>query len=146
MRQDPKAGFTFLEVMVALAILATAFAAVLKLHSDSIEMMITSRIRTTAAQLAQYKMTQIEALGIENLPMMSGEFEGLAPDYKWEIQVEPTGMKEWSKITVTVTNRLIRRGGEYQLTEFMILEKPDMQPLRPPVPPGRRAVPARRGI
>jgi hypothetical protein len=131
--------------MVALAILATAFAAVLRLHSDSIDMLISSRIRTTAAQLAQYKMTQIEALGLENLSMMSGEFEALAPDYKWEIQVEPTGMKDWSKVTVTVTNRLIRRGGEYELTEFMILGKPDLQPLRPPVPPGRRAVPARRG-
>ena len=144
-RFDP--GFTFLEVMVALAILATAFAAVLKLHGDSIEMLLASRMHTSAAQLAQYKMTQIEVTGVENLPFLSGEFDNLAPDYKWSVEVEPTGMKDWRKITVTVSNKLVRKGGDYQLTEFMPSPKPEQEPLRPSTtaPPAQKSVPLRRG-
>ena len=144
-RFDP--GFTFLEVMVALAILATAFAAVLKLHADSIEMLLASRMHTSAAQLAQYKMTQIEVTGIENLPFLSGEFENLAPDYKWSVEVEPTGMKDWRKITVTVSNKLVRKGGDYQLTEFIPSPKPEQEPFRPSTtaPPAQKSVPLRRG-
>ena len=140
-------GFTFLEVMVALAILATAFAAVLKLHADSVEMLLVSRTHTSAAQLAQYKMTQIEMMGVEKLPFLSGEFDNLAPDYQWNIEVEPTGMKDWKKITVTVSNRLIRKGGEYHLTEFMPPMRPEQDPSRSSTttPPAQRPVPARRG-
>ena len=133
--------------MVALAILATAFAAVLKLHANSIEMLLVSRMHTSAAQLAQYKMTQIEVMGIENLPFLSGEFDNLAPDYKWSVEVEPTGMKDWRKITVTVSNTLIRKGGEYQLTEFMPSPKPEQESFRPSTtaPPAQKAVPLKRG-
>jgi len=144
-RFDP--GFTFLEVMVALAILATAFAAVLKLHADSIGMLLASRMHTSAAQLAQYKMTQIEVTGIENLPFLSGEFDNLAPDYKWSVELEPAGMKDWRKITVTVSNKFVRKGGEYQLTEFMPSPKPEQEPFMPSTtaPPAQKSVPLRRG-
>jgi general secretion pathway protein I len=140
-------GFTFLEVMVALAILATAFAAVLKLHADSVEMLLVSRMHTSAAQLAQYKMTQIEVMGVENLPFLSGEFDNLAPDYKWNVEVEPTGMKDWKKITVTVSNRLIRKGGDYQLTEFIPSSKPEQESFKPPTTPlpAQKSAPLRRG-
>ena len=133
--------------MVALAILATAFAAVLKLHGDSIEMLLASRIHTKAAQLAQYKMTQIEVMGVENLSFLSGEFDDLAPDYRWSVEVEPAGMKDWRKITVTVSNRLVRRGGDYQLTEFMPPPNPEQEPFRPSTgaPQVQRSVPLRRG-
>jgi hypothetical protein len=133
--------------MVALAILATAFAAVLKLHADSVEMLLTSRMHTSAAQLAQYKLTQIEVMGIENLPFLSGDFDNLAPDYKWSVEVEPTGMKDWNKITVTVSNRLVRKGGEYQLTEFMPLPRPEQELFRVPAaaPPAQKASSLKRG-
>ena len=124
-------GFTLLEVMVSLAILSTAFAAVLKLHADSIEMMIASRIHTSAAQLAQYKMTELEIRGLENMGFLSGEFNELAPDYLWNISVEPTSLREWNKVTVTITNRLTRKGGEYHLTEYLFSGKGETEPVKP---------------
>ena len=45
-------GFSLLEVMVAMAILATAFTAVLKLHSDAMDMVIAGRMHTQEAELA----------------------------------------------------------------------------------------------
>ena len=118
-------GFTLLEVMVSLAILATAFTAVLKLHSDSLEMVISSQAHTRGADLAQYKMTEIEIAGLKNLPFMSGEFGEFAPEYSWSINLEPTPIKLWTKVTVTVSNRNIGKGGEFRLTEYMLVSGPE---------------------
>jgi general secretion pathway protein I len=123
-------GFTLLEVMVALAILAIAFVAVLKLHADSVEMLIASRIHTSASQLAQFKMTEVEIVGLENLGLFSGEFNELAPEYGWKISVEPTPLVNWNKVTVTVTNRYIRQGGEYELTEYILSQKGEPKPMK----------------
>jgi general secretion pathway protein I len=138
-------GFTLLEVMVALAILATAFVAVLKLHADSVEMMIASRVHTTAAQLAQFKMTEVEIQGVENLRLLSGEFGELAPEYGWKISVEPSPLMNWSKVTVTVANRDIRQGGEYELTEYILSRKEGPEPAKPltKTPPGTVSSPTR---
>lgn len=125
-RQDPKAfgngtlpGFTLLEVMVAMAILATAFAAVLRLHSDSMNMVIASRVNTRALELAQYKMTDLELSGLKNLGLQSGVFEDLAPDYEWEVSVEPAAVAPWSRVTVYVHNRQMKSGG-VRLTSYML--------------------------
>ena len=112
-------GFTLLEVMVSLAILATAFVAVLRVHTDSLEMVISSRFHTKAAELAQYKMTEIEGSGLKNLSLMTGRFTDHAPEYRWNISVEPSQMRSWSRVTVTVTNRRAGKGGEFHLTEYM---------------------------
>jgi type II secretion system protein I len=118
-RQRSYQGFMLLEVMVSLAILATAFVAVLKLHSDSIEMLITSRIHTKGAELAQYKMTEIELVGPGKIALLSGEFEELAPDYTWNIDIETTPSEQWKKVTVSVKNKNMRGGGQFQLVEYM---------------------------
>ena len=120
-----RTGFSLLEVMVAMAILATAFAAVLRLHSDSMEMVISSRAHTKAAELAQYKMTEIKNAGLENLFLTSGEFTDYDPDYHWEVRVEPSQFGNWGKIIVTVTNRNMGKAGEFTLVEYMPLGKPE---------------------
>ena len=115
-------GFTLLEVMVSMAILATAFTAILKLHSDSIEMVISSQVQTKAAELAQFKMTEIEITGIKNLSFTSGVFDVHAPEYHWNASIEPTQIDRLMKVTVSVSNRNIGAGGEYSLTEYMLSE------------------------
>lgn len=111
-------GFTLLEVMVSMAILATAFAAVIKLYSGSMELIISSRAQTKGAELAQFKMTEIEYTGIENVSLMSGDFDDYAPEYTWNIRIEPAPVDLWLKVTVTVSNRYMGKGGEFQLTEY----------------------------
>ena len=113
-------GFTLLEVMVALAILATAFTALLKLHSDSIGMVISGKVYSRASELAQYKMAEIEIKGLKNLPFMSGEFEDFAPEYTWGIDIEPTPLDPWVRVTVSVSHSHMGKGGEFQLTEYML--------------------------
>lgn len=112
-------GFTLLEVMVALAILATAFAAALRLHSDSMGVLISARIHTKAAELAQFKLTEIEITGFKDVGLISGDFGDMAPDYVWDLQVEDTPAELWKKITVRVVNKHGGRAGEFELTEYM---------------------------
>ena len=125
-----RSGFTLLEVLVSLAILATAFAAVLRLHSDSMSMVIAGRVHTKALELAQYKMTEIELSGIQNVTMLSGDFAEQAPDYRWELQVEPAAMDPWSKVTVVVANRNLKEGGRVRLTSYLLSAPLEMEQLR----------------
>jgi type II secretion system protein I len=118
----PRAGFTLLEVMVSLAILATAFTAVLRLHSDSMRMVISSRAHARAVELAQYKMTEIQVLGPSAMSFQSGDFGDLAPQYDWRVDTEPTPLNQWIRVTVTVTNRAIPKGGAFSLTSYMLIE------------------------
>ncbi|MFC1823015.1 prepilin-type N-terminal cleavage/methylation domain-containing protein [Thermodesulfobacteriota bacterium] len=124
MLSSHRAGFTLLEVMVALAILATAFTAVLRLHSDSMELVISSRISSKAAELAQFKMTEIKNTGLKSLPFLSGSFSEFAPDYVWEARVEPTSFDSWAKVVVVVKNKNIAGGGEFRLTAYMSTAEP----------------------
>lgn len=113
-------GFTLLEVMVALAILATSFAAVLSLHSDSMDLVIGSRFQTRASQLAQYKMNEIGIAGIRNLSFKSGEFGDEAPEYVWEIETESTPVPAWLKVTVSVNHMETGQRGAFRLTQYML--------------------------
>ena len=116
-----------MEVMVAMAILATAFTAVLKLHSDAMDMVIAGRTHTQGAELAQYKLTEIELGGLEGLKLQSGEFGEIAPQYAWKVDFEPTPLESWTKVTVTVKNIHMREGGEFRLTTYLLTSKPDKE-------------------
>lgn len=80
-------GFTFLEVMVAVALLAIALTAVLGSQSQSVSLASESRFYTTATLLAQGKMAEIEAKDLGALSSDSGDFGEDFPGYTWEVTV-----------------------------------------------------------
>jgi len=104
--------------MVSLAILATAFTAALRLHSDSIAILISSRSQTKAAELAQYKMTELELEGFRESGQQSGEFGELAPDFLWEVRVEDSPKELWKIVTVRVGNKHRSRNGGFELVGY----------------------------
>ncbi len=130
-RRLPGDGFTLLEVLVSLAILATAFAAVLRLHSDSMDMVIAGRVHTRALELAQYKMTEMELAGVQGITMLSGDFGDAAPDYRWELDMEPAVLAPWTKVTVVVANRHLKEGGRVRLTSYLLSAPLEIEQLKP---------------
>jgi len=78
-------GFTLLEVMVALAIIAVALTAVLGSQSQSVSLASEARFSTTAPLLAQSKMAEIEVRDPEDLMDDSGDFGEDFPEYTWQV-------------------------------------------------------------
>jgi general secretion pathway protein I len=80
-------GFSLLEVMVAITLIAIALTAVLGSQSQSVSLAGEARFNTTAALLAQSKMAEIELQDPEDLSGDSGEFDEDFPGYTWELSV-----------------------------------------------------------
>jgi len=79
-------GFTLIEVMAAFAIFAVLFGVMLQILSTSISNTKRSGDFTQAALLAQ---SQLDMVGIENLPQ-PGQYSGRFNDaYSWELIIEP---------------------------------------------------------
>ena len=97
-----RAGFTLLEVMVAMGILATALVVLLQNHGYSVRMSEKARQLTRAAVLARDKMTEIELAGYPEVDEDSGDFGELYPGFRWEIVVADSLFNEVREVHLTV--------------------------------------------
>ena len=78
------AGFTLLEVMVALAVMSIVLVSVYRMHSQSLTMNTAARFYTEAPMLAQGKLAELEALSASGFPEDSGDFGEQFPGYGWK--------------------------------------------------------------
>jgi general secretion pathway protein I len=85
-------GFTLLEVMVAMSIIAIAMTAVLNSQSQSVSLASEAKFSTTAALLAQNKIAETEWGNRLDLASDSGDFGEDFPGYTWQVNVEDVSM------------------------------------------------------
>ncbi|GAB4290913.1 MAG: hypothetical protein Kow0090_04190 [Myxococcota bacterium] len=87
-------GFTLLEVMIALAILAMSLTVILESHSRSMQMTNSIKYITVATQLARYQMIEVQVEIFEKgfsafEEKLEGNFEELGyPNFRWEAEVK----------------------------------------------------------
>jgi len=81
-------GFTLLEVMVALSIIAIALTAVLGSQSQSVGLAGEAKFNIAAPLLAQSKMAELEVMESDDLTGDSGDFGEDFPGYVWACEVE----------------------------------------------------------
>ncbi|MFZ0611536.1 MAG: prepilin-type N-terminal cleavage/methylation domain-containing protein [Desulfobacterales bacterium] len=81
-------GFTLIEMMVAVSIIAIVLTAVYRLHSQTLMMTISARFYTVAPLLAQNKLAEIELSTARELTQGTGDFGKDFPDYTWEVTIE----------------------------------------------------------
>jgi general secretion pathway protein I len=98
------AGFTLLEVMIALAVMSIVLVSVYRMHSQSLTMNTAARFYTLAPLLAQNKMAELEALSSEGFPDNSGDFGEHYPGYSWQSSVADVS----SEVLGEVSNDLKR--------------------------------------
>ncbi len=88
MKKIATAGFTFLEVMVAVAIIAIALVTLIGSQSQSVSIAGEARFDIMASLLAQQKLTEIEAGNFAALFSDQGDFGKQYPDYRWRTVVQ----------------------------------------------------------
>ncbi len=79
------AGFTLLEVMVALALMSIVLVSVYRMHSQSLTMNTAARFYTQAPLLAEKKMAELAKSASGVFPVDSGDFGDNFPGYSWQV-------------------------------------------------------------
>ena len=82
-----KAGFTLLEIMVAIAIMAIVIIAVFKMISQTIFINSNSRFQSIAPFLAQGKLAEIESKSNESWSDGEGDFGEAFAGYTWKVRI-----------------------------------------------------------
>lgn len=108
-------GFTLLEVMIALAVLAIALTAVFQNQSQSISMESQTHFLTTASLLAQAKMAEIETVDLDAISSQQGDYGEDFPDYEWRISIEDTEIELLRKVTLDVINTRMNTNNNYRI-------------------------------
>ena len=86
--QHPASGFTLLEVLIAMAIMAIVLVSVYRMHSQTLTMTTANRFYTQAPMLAQSKLAQLEGNPSELIAGESGDFGEKFPGYHWSVATE----------------------------------------------------------
>jgi general secretion pathway protein I len=81
-------GFTLLEVMVALAMVAIALTAVLGSQSQGVSLAAEAKFSTTAPLLAHSILARYKTMDPQELMDSSGNFGDDFPYYVWEVSIE----------------------------------------------------------
>ena len=94
-----QAGFTLLEMMVSVTIIAIALVTLIGSQSQSVSIATISRFDTVASLLAREKMTELTLGGFDNLSSGDGDFGEDFPEYYWEVEItelseDDTGISE----------------------------------------------------
>ena len=82
-----RAGFTLLEVMIAVGIIAIALVTLLGAQSQSVSIAAAARFDTTAALLAQGKIAELCVQGFEGVSDGEGDFGEDYPGFTWKAEV-----------------------------------------------------------
>ncbi|NIQ92962.1 MAG: type II secretion system minor pseudopilin GspI [Desulfuromonadales bacterium] len=100
-RSSEEQGFTLLEVMVALAIVATVLVSLLGLQARTISIGDRQQKITRATMLAQERMAEIEIAGGDNR-YDEGSFDEPFELYRWQVTYNPTPLASVREVSVTV--------------------------------------------
>ncbi|MCO5113885.1 MAG: type II secretion system GspH family protein [Bdellovibrionaceae bacterium] len=101
-------GFTLVEVLIAVAILATLSALIASSWSGNVRRYQKSKIKEEVVQLLQLKMLEVEARYGQDVPslpieqLQSGTFEGSRyEDYRWEWEAKNIELPDLTSIVNT---------------------------------------------
>jgi len=127
MTQQTEFGFTLVEVMVALAIVAFSLTAIAASMNQMIDAANTMRERTYASWIAQNKITEIRLENvIPEVSSTSGEVEYANTEWSWRAVISETGIENFYRIDVSIS----LAGSEYTIRTVTGF-------IGEPVPPGR---------
>ncbi|PKN27289.1 MAG: hypothetical protein CVU64_16170 [Deltaproteobacteria bacterium HGW-Deltaproteobacteria-21] len=100
-------GFTLMEVLVSMAIMAVALFAVFRLQGQNLDLQTEASFITLANQLGDQRMAELQVKPDLNEGRFSGDFGADHPDFQYEEEItKVANRKHLFRVKVTV----IRRG------------------------------------
>ena len=122
-------GFTLLEVMIAVAIIAITFVTLLGSQSQSVSVAAQSRFLTTASLLAQRELTRLQATDFAAIMDDAGDFGEEYPGYSWVLNVhdlteEESGLPgSTNSLKLLDLSILLGEGGRYTYSVEYLVKK-----------------------
>ncbi len=103
-RSERTAGFTLVEVMVALAIAGLSLAAVAASISQMVDAGSAMQERTYASWIAQNKITELRLANVvPEVSMTNGELQYAALEWAWRATISETGVENLFRVDVEVS-------------------------------------------
>lgn len=118
-RRDSR-GFTLLEVMISVGILALVLVALLGLRNRAIGLNDYARNLTIATILAKEKIERLELEGPLQFGEIAGNFEGDYSPFQWRQRVSPTSYADVKELTVSVSWKEGRREKVVEVTTYLV--------------------------
>lgn len=87
-------GFTLLEVMIAVALIAITLVTLLGAQAQSVSIATASRFDTTASLLAQWKVADLHREDYDQVVGSTGHFGEEHPGFSWKTEVDELGEGE----------------------------------------------------
>lgn len=104
-------GFTLLEVMIAVGLLAFAMVSILGIVSHNINLATRSTNYLVAASLADDIASRIDAEGLPSDSERSGKFENY-PGFEWYVTVSPYNLTQFEARMNIISVLIIWNDGE----------------------------------
>jgi len=96
-------AFTLIEVLVALAVVALGFVALIRLHLISLNMADNANLTTQATLLADEKISQIQAHRFPQLGSTSGTAQKNNTEFHWHTSITNARLPHLHHVNVDVT-------------------------------------------
>lgn len=116
-------GFTLLEVMVAMAVMAIVLVSIHRMHSQTVAMSTAARFYTQAPLLAQKKLAEVTTISSQAFASDSGDFGENFPGYSWQVSATDVSSEllgevadDFTRIDVTVA--YLNNNFSYRLTTY----------------------------
>ena len=136
MPRSTENGFTLVEVMVALTIVALSLTAIAASMNQMIDAANTMRERTYASWIAQNKIAELRLANVlPEVSSTSGEVDYAGSEWSWRAVVSETGIESFYRVDVSVSHA----GSEYVIRTVTGF-------IGEPVPVGRANQLFNRGI
>jgi len=97
-------GFTLLEILICMALIAIAFLAVSRLTAQNLDLQAEAQFITIANYLAQERLSRIQLRGVLEPESISGDFSDDFPYFRYHEEIEEiTDRKDVFKVKVKIS-------------------------------------------